>query len=209
MHLPPDSPLVRALRLLALGAEEPSQAEELSALEAAWLSGYFAALARDPARREASGMTGALLSNGPREVKSSARVRVLYGSETGNSAALATRVADCLRALNLTVDVLDLADYRARQLESERTVLFVTSTHGDGAPPERATQFFESLTGPTAPKSLKNLRFSVLGLGDTSYEHFCRAAKVLDERLAELGAERVLARVDCDVEYEARATDCI
>lgn len=55
-----------------------------------------------------------------------------------------------------------------------------------------------------APK-LDNTAFAVFGLGDTSYEFFCRAGKDFDAKLAELGGERLLDRVDADVEYRAAA----
>ena len=41
----------------------------------------------------------------------------------------------------------------------------------------------------------------MFGPGDTSYEFFCQSGKDFDSKLAELGAERLLDRVDADVEY--------
>lgn len=198
------SPAFRALQLLGL---EASNEERLSATEAAWLSGYFAALARDESQRNV--FASALAARGgtiAAPAPASERVRVLYATETGNAARLARETAERLSALGLTADVLDLAECSARTLEQERTVIVITSTHGDGTPPERAARFFESLSGPAAPKSLAKLRFAVLGLGDSSYEHFCRAAKLMDERLSALGAQRLLPRVECDVDYRAAAT---
>lgn len=43
--------------------------------------------------------------------------------------------------------------------------------------------------------------------GDTSYEFFSQASKDFDSKLAELGGERLLERVDADVEYAAQAED--
>jgi sulfite reductase (NADPH) flavoprotein alpha-component len=204
MQDPPLPALVRALRALHLDGAETA-GSLLSASEAAWLSGYFAALARDPAQR--AELARALLPEAAPLSPAPARprVRVLYATETGNAAGLARQAAARLGASGLEADVLDLADYSPRTLESEHTVVLVTSTHGDGTPPEPAAPFFEGLMGSRAPRSLAKLRFAVLGLGDSSYEHFCRAARMLDERLGELGAERLLPRVDCDVEYEGRA----
>ncbi|GAB7270895.1 NADPH-dependent assimilatory sulfite reductase flavoprotein subunit [Dickeya ananatis] len=53
--------------------------------------------------------------------------------------------------------------------------------------------------------SLAGLTFAVFGLGDTSYEFFSKAGKDFDSRLAELGAERLLDRVDADVEFQPLA----
>jgi sulfite reductase (NADPH) flavoprotein alpha-component len=131
---------------------------------------------------------------------------VLYGSETGNSSKLAKQLGQQLKAAGVASEVIDLANYKARALEREQTAVFITSTHGDGTPPEPARRFFEQLNGPTAPKSLAQLRFAVLGLGDSSYEYFCRAAQTIDERLAELGAQCIVPRVDCDVDFEEPAS---
>ena len=204
MQEPPFLPLLRALRALHLDGTV-SHEGQLSAAEAAWLSGYFAALARDPGQREEFARTVGLQEQRPSASGAAQRVNVLFATETGNARGVAKQLSVALRAAGLTVETLNLADYDARTLETEHTVVIVTSTHGDGTPPEPAARFFEGLTGPRAPRSLARLRFAVLGLGDSSYEHFCRAAKVLDQRLAELGAERMIARVDCDVDYADQA----
>ncbi len=190
--------LLKALRLLRSnpGAHDTS---ELDPIEAAWLSGYFAGLARAKLEDVPSPQPSA--ATGP----SATRVLVLYGSETGNAAKLAATFAQQLSAAGASPEVIDLARYKPRALEREKLVVVVTSTHGDGTPPEPALRFFEQLHAATAPKSLAQLRFAVLGLGDSSYEHFCRAAKIVDERLSELGAERIAPRLECDLDYEAPA----
>jgi sulfite reductase (NADPH) flavoprotein alpha-component len=197
--------LLKALRLLRA---DPSahDASELDAYEAAWLSGYFAGLARAKLESAPAHRPGAAAGVAVAPAISAPRVAVLYGSETGNSAKLAQRLAEQLIAAGVASEVIDLAKYKARALEREQTAVFITSTHGDGTPPEPASRFFEQLNGPTAPKSLSHLRFAVLGLGDSSYEHFCRAAQTVDERLAELGAQRIVPRVDCDVDFEEPAS---
>jgi sulfite reductase (NADPH) flavoprotein alpha-component len=83
-------------------------------------------------------------------------------------------------------------------------VLVITSTHGDGDPPETASAFFEDLCGGGAPR-LDHLRYAVLGLGDSSFEHFCAAARRLDQPLQELGAQPLVNRGECDVDYEQTA----
>lgn len=47
----------------------------------------------------------------------------------------------------------------------------------------------------------------MFSLGDTSYEFFCQSGKDFDSKLAELGGERLLDRVDADVEYQAAASE--
>ena len=67
-----------------------------------------------------------------------------------------------------------------------------------------AITFYEFLHGKRAPK-LDDLRFSVLSLGDSSYEFFCQTGKDFDKRLEELGGTRIYQRVDCDLDYDEPA----
>lgn len=126
---------------------------------------------------------------------------VLYGTETGNAEQLARQAARHAQASGLRVRAVDMADYNVRDLKRERLILVITATHGEGSPPEPAEAFYEFLHGRRAP-SLSNLRFGVLSLGDLSYEHFCQTGKDFDARFEALGADRIVDRVDCDVEFE-------
>ena len=97
--------------------------------------------------------------------------------------------------------VHDLAKYPFNQLASEQNVLVLTSTYGDGEPPDSAKSFWDALAADTAPK-LATMRYSVLVLGDTNYARFCQFGKDVDMRLETLGAKRIQPRTDCDVDYE-------
>ncbi|MBL4899562.1 MAG: assimilatory sulfite reductase (NADPH) flavoprotein subunit, partial [Colwellia sp.] len=72
----------------------------------------------------------------------------------------------------------------------------------EGEAPDDAIEFHEFLLGKKAPK-LPNLSYSVLALGDSSYEFFCQTGKDFDERLKALGAKQVSPRIDCDVDYDS------
>jgi sulfite reductase (NADPH) flavoprotein alpha-component len=94
-----------------------------------------------------------------------------------------------------------MADYKLRALKDEHDLLVITSTHGEGDPPQSAKPFFEFVESRKAPK-LTEKRFAVVALGDSTYEHYCEAGRRLDRRFEELGATRIAPRIDCDVDYD-------
>jgi len=167
----------------------------VSAEQARWISGYFAGLDAGLAR-----LGGAAPAAAPQ----GRTLTILYGTETGNGRSLAKDFAESAARHGLTPRVADMADYKVRSLKDEQDLLIIVSTHGEGDPPESARAFFEFVEGPRAPK-LAGIRYSVLALGDSTYEFYCEGGKRLDRRFHELGAERLNDRVDCDVDYEEPA----
>ncbi|WP_324729008.1 assimilatory sulfite reductase (NADPH) flavoprotein subunit [Lysinibacillus fusiformis] len=131
-------------------------------------------------------------------------ITILYGSQTGNSQGLAEKYASLLKAQNVDVTVSSLGKFKASNLKKITNLLLIVSTHGEGDPPDQAIQFYEFLHSKRAPK-LEHLQYSVLALGDSSYEFFCKTGKDLDEQFAKLGATRLVPRTDCDVDYDDAA----
>lgn len=166
----------------------------LNPMQTNWLSGYFAGL--DAGLREPQPQPASLVA--PRTLT------ILYGTETGNAAELGQSLATTFRDKGVACNLQDMADYKVRQLGREQDLLIIASTYGEGDPPQPATGFFEFVESRKAPK-LEDVRFSVLALGDSTYEFYCQAGKRLDQRFEELGAKRLAARVDCDVDYEEAA----
>jgi len=201
---------------------QPFDAEQASRLDALvadldssallWLSGYTAGLAAERGRLEARGglapAVSQILAAAPAvpaaRAEPAAGVTVLYASQTGNGRRIAERLGRSLEAAGLRATVVSSADYAPKQLAKEQFVYLVASTHGDGDPPDDARALYDFLTGRRAPK-LESLGYAVLALGDSSYPQFCHVGRVLDERLAELGARRLFARIDSDVDFEAKA----
>jgi len=171
-------------------------AKSLDRDQALWVSGYFAGLA--------GGGAAAGVARQDDTAPQAAAITILYGSETGNSAGLARDFASRLQAAGIPARAVDMDSYKVRALKEERFLLVITSTHGEGDPPQSALNFFEFIEGRKAPR-LAGLGFSVLALGDSTYEKYCEAGKRLDRRLEELGATRLAPRIDCDVDYEAPA----
>ena len=133
-------------------------------------------------------------------------VTILFGSQTGNAEKLAKHIKERLSAQGRTVRLESMAQYKTAQLKKEQSLVLVVSTHGEGDPPDNAVAFHRFLLSQKAPK-LENLRYAVLALGDTSYEHFCKTGIDIDQRLLNLGAEPLIDRVDCDVDYEEAANE--
>lgn len=161
-----------------------------------WLSGYAAGLASQPTS-VARAVSAALA----KEPTSAPRLSVVYGSQTGNAKRLAEQLAKNAESAGLQVRLLRADAYPTRELKSERLLIVVISTQGDGDPPDDARGFVDFLLGKRAPE-LPELKFGVLGLGDSSYPLFCEIGKRLDARLAELGATRLLDRADADIDVE-------
>jgi len=163
-----------------------------------WLSGYLAGWrAAQTGQPAAAGSAPAASTEAP-------TLTVLYGSQTGNAEGVAEMLGEQAKARGIKANVVDMADYKPRQLKSESFVAILASTHGEGDPPDSAIDFHEFLHGRKAP-GLKGVQYGVLALGDTSYEHFCQTGKDFDSRFAELGATVLTERVDCDVDYDDAA----
>jgi len=141
------------------------------------------------------------VATAPRQASATIPLSILFGSQTGNAEALAKRAANEARKLGFTPAVHDLATYAADQLPSEHRVLVITSTYGDGDPPDSAKPFWERIRNGTAP-TIADLQYAVLALGDSSYPKFCAFGKAVDERLEAMGGKRAHARLDCDVDFE-------
>jgi sulfite reductase (NADPH) flavoprotein alpha-component len=135
-------------------------------------------------------------------------VTILVGSQTGNSEKLAALTLERARAKGIGATIKKMGDYKANQLKQEKFVLVIVSTHGEGEPPDQSKELYEFLYSKRAPK-LAETSFAVLGLGDSSYEHFCKMGVDFDTRFEELGATRLHPRIDCDVDYEEPASDWI
>ncbi|MGG1242735.1 assimilatory sulfite reductase (NADPH) flavoprotein subunit [Bacillus cabrialesii] len=169
-----------------------------------WLSGYLSA--QSVSAQENAGAPAASVSAEAAAPAVSKEVTVLYGSQTGNAQGLAENAGKQLEQRGFQVTVSSMSDFKPNQLKKVNNLLIVVSTHGEGDPPDNALSFHEFLHGRRAPK-LEDLRFSVLALGDSSYEFFCQTGKEFDQRLEELGGKRISPRVDCDLDYDEPAAE--
>ncbi|WP_079507458.1 assimilatory sulfite reductase (NADPH) flavoprotein subunit [Mesobacillus jeotgali] len=176
----------------------------LSEAQKLWLSGYFAAVQSAAADGAAEGQENPTAAAPAR----SREVTILYGSQTGNTQSLAKKAGKALEGNGFKVVVSSMSDFKTNALKKVENLLILVSTHGEGDPPDNALSFHEFLNGRRAPK-LEGVNYSVLSLGDSSYEFFCQTGKEFDVRLEELGATRIYPRVDCDVDFDEPAAEWI
>ncbi|MFM1178529.1 NADPH-dependent assimilatory sulfite reductase flavoprotein subunit [Yersinia enterocolitica] len=185
--------------LLPLSPEQLARLQaavgEFSPTQMAWLSGYFWGMVN-----QQPGAVVAPAVAAPVAVT----ITLISASQTGNARRLAEQLRDDLMAAKLNANLVNAGDYKFKQIAQERLLVIVASTQGEGEPAEEAVALHKFLFSKKAPK-LPETAFAVFGLGDTSYEHFCQAGKDFDNKLAELGAQRLLERVDADVEYQESA----
>jgi sulfite reductase (NADPH) flavoprotein alpha-component len=167
----------------------------LQADQLLWMEGFISGL------RAAGGSAAPAGAAAAAAAAPAPELTVLYGTESGNSESLADLTAKAAKAAGFKARAVNMADTKVNKLRDVENLLVIVSTWGEGDPPETAVEFYESFMSDQAPK-LEKTRFSVLGLGDTSYEEFCKMGKDFDARLEALGAQRVHDRVDCDVDYD-------
>lgn len=165
----------------------------------AWLNGFFAGMfSRGPVGMDRPVALPAEPALTP--------LTVLFGSQTGTAEGLAKRIAKEAGKRGFAATVLDMGQTDFTKLAAEKNVLVITSTYGDGEPPDNAKTLHASVLAaaqlPSPSLSLAHLRYSVCALGDTNYVQFCRCGQDFDTAFEKLGATRAFARVDCDLDYE-------
>ena len=180
----------------------------LTSYQKIWLTGFLSAdqIALDARSEKVTAEISNI--NVSNVVQVTQTATVLYASQTGNSQRVAEKLAVRLNDAGVEVAVQSTGTFKTKDLKKLQHLFIVASTHGEGEPPDNAIQLHEYLFSKRAPK-LDGLKFSVLALGDSSYEFFCKTGADFDEQLEKLGATRLVARVDCDVDYDDDAAKWI
>ena len=168
---------------------------QLNPIQQAWVSGFLAGSAQT---------AGVQLPSVAAASAAPSVLTILFASQTGNAKGVAGKLKAAAEQLGLSVNLQDIASYKTNALAKEQHLILVTSTYGEGEPPESAVSFHKFLYGKKATQ-LPQLNFAVLGLGDSSYEFFCQTAVDFDTQLAKLGANRLQAPALLDVDYDSGA----
>lgn len=165
--------------------------KDFSTSQIAWVSGYF----------------WGLLSNNSgineKNISEDIFVTIISASQTGNARIIANNLKNDLTSNKINNQLIHAGDYNFKKISKEKYLIIITSTQGEGEPPEEAIALYDFIMSKKAP-NMKNIFFSVFGLGDTSYPFFSKAGKDFDLRLCDLGASRLLERIDADIDYEEK-----
>ena len=156
-----------------------------------WLQGYYAGLESQVLEKYKNGNENSDLKT----------ISILFGTQTGNSEIVAREAEKVAKKAGLTPTVLDLSECETQTLISSPRLLIVTSTYGEGEMPDNVIELWNKCS-ELDDNFYEKVNYSVLALGDTSYEKFCEAGKLWDLHLNEKGAKRVLDCVECDVDFE-------
>jgi sulfite reductase (NADPH) flavoprotein alpha-component len=169
-------------------------AATLSPAQLAWVGGYFTGLGV-----QGGGQTVA--AAGAPVADAGHSLTILYGSQTGHARSIAEELNDAAKEAGLATELVACGKFKEKNLKNVKHLLFIVSTQGEGDPPDDTLALWEYLNSTKAPK-LNDLEFSVLALGDSSYEFYCKTGKDFDAKFEELGGKRIMDRTDLDVDFD-------
>lgn len=167
--------------------------QSLTPVQLSWIGGYLTGLSFQGA---SAGIPGAAPQAAAGPV-----LTILYGSQTGNSRYVAEELHHAAKAAGINSELVSMDKFKPKNLKKLTHLCVVVSTYGEGEPPEPGLNLYEFLYSAKAPK-LKDLQYCVLGLGDSSYEFFCKMGTDFDTRLEELGGKRILDPVSLDLDFD-------
>lgn len=171
--------------------------KELNSTQQAWLAGYLWNVSNN-----LNSENTYLPSNN--EINSLTTITIISASQTGNSKKIAEQLFVDIERIGLNVKLIQAGDYKFKQISQEKYLFIITSTHGDGEPPEEALALFKFLFSKKITH-LNSLNYSILALGDSSYDFFCKAGKDFDSQLYKLGGKRIMDLMECDLDYQKTA----
>lgn len=126
------------------------------------------------------------------------KICIITGSTLGGAEYVGDYLADLLEQQRFEIQVenhADLADVRDQNLW-----LIVTSTHGAGELPDNLKPLFEQIKNEQP--DLSDLRYAVVGLGNSDYDTFCFAVDEVERSLDGQSAVKICQSLRIDVNAE-------
>jgi sulfite reductase alpha subunit-like flavoprotein len=120
-------------------------------------------------------------------------IHIYYGSQSGTCEYLSFNLKSTLEE-KYKSDVIcnSLNNFDFSTKNDKNIVIIITSTYGNGDSPENAEKFWRHIKNRKLNnENFKNIKYIILGLGDSNYADFCGFAKKLDKRLLDLDAHKI------------------
>ncbi|MES2400535.1 MAG: flavodoxin domain-containing protein [Pseudomonadota bacterium] len=122
------------------------------------------------------------------------KLKILVGTMTSTADYVAQAIQmDCADLVSeIKIEMMDNLDISVFDADKSKDVIYLicTSTYGSGDVPDNARALYESMGAQ--PQFLGHVRYGVIALGDRTYmQTFCFGGKKFDERLQDLGAQRI------------------
>jgi len=124
-------------------------------------------------------------------------IQILVGSTLGGTEYVAEAAHSLLEEAGFDCEMHFEPDLNLLSMQSEQIWLICLSTHGAGDYPENFKPFVEQLQQVNA--SISDVKYGIIGIGDSNYDSYCEAAKNIDFILEEMGALRLGERLEIDV----------
>lgn len=123
---------------------------------------------------------------------------IAYASQTGSALGIAQQSALQLQQAGKTVRLVSLNQLTREQLLIATHLLIVASTYGDGEAPDNGNRFISRAFNTLHAQSLKSVKYLILGLGDSTYNHFCGFGQKLHNALHQYGARAIADMIYVD-----------
>lgn len=123
------------------------------------------------------------------------KIHIIVGSETGTAIDVAETIEQALleqeefAAQNFQVTLSEEPTCADLTRDDEEIFLICTSSTGAGELPGNLIPLYDEMQ--TAPPRIAGRHYGLITLGDSSYETFGAAGKIMDQAFSNLGATRI------------------
>lgn len=119
---------------------------------------------------------------------------VIYGSLTSNTEYVAGLISEYLNSNQINHDLVDAAEFSPQKIKDYDLLILGSSTWDYG----KLQEDFESFFTEIKHFDFKNKKFVAFGCGDSGYEHFCEAVKIIEHHWEEKGATKLIEGLKID-----------